>query len=681
MSRIFLITSLVLLLVLIGGGVLMYLAYGLSDRAPSLLHVEGMGDSTSIERFEDGSVRIRAQSEEDAYAALGYVHAQEHGWTMALYRRSALGRLAEWFGDDMLELDQLSLRLGLARGARDAYISLEERNQNTLEAYARGVNAALATRSVQMRHEFVALNVDPDRWEPWHALAVERLLAWMSAARPDDDALASAGGDLASFFDADDLMRRWLHLHGFENSLSWSVRDSSGTLLVQRHVYGATTLPLFQSVRVEWPGAEPLIGASLIGSPFLPAGKRGERSWAILLSSSLSLERVVRDTTQVAPVYERLISADGEEHLIRVDRSESEIFFASPRPFFEVNVPATLPSDTAAAAGEGVQPSSEGAAQQGWALRWSGFVQGSDTDAWGALVDGDEPVFELFDGDGLGVGSDGATHILGRPLIAREHDAGAFISNSSWSTYAADRFDTLIAAGDNLVRAPEIIDDRRSTWAVRLAPSFVESAIAVPNQPAIVTEALAFLRNWDFEYDNASIAASIFDTWMTVYRDSLGVEPQPSSPDSAHVETLLHYELLVEAIETLSDEHGDNLSQWRWEDVRPKHYFFPLFSADSLLSSDISPLPRTRYSTIRIPGAGHPTTLFWGPSAIDDNVSSPATWEAWASTGEFDEFRVRSRSFRANRFFGRYVVSDRPPMSSSIASPDQLTDSVLLLPQ
>ena len=682
MVRILIIFFVVLLVLLLSGGILLYLGYGLTERPPSLERVAGMSDTARVELFDDGSARIRAETKEDALAALGFLHAQEHGWTMSLYSRSARGRLSEWFGDDMLDLDRLVLRLGIARGAREAFASLDEQHRALLQAYSRGVNAAFGRRSARMRHEFVALEVEPDQWEPWHSLAVERLLAWMAAVRPSTDTLTAAGGDLADFFDADDLMRRWLHLHGFENGLAWTVRDSSGVRLFQRHVYGASALPLFQTVSLETSGDRPVIGATIVGSPFMPGGRSGSRSWAVLLSSSLTLQRARRDTTQVTPVYERLISADGEEHLIRVDRTETEMFFASPRAFFADTVSPHPRSDTLTAASPfPIDSVSAGDGQQGWVLRWSGFVQGSDAATWLDMTNGVEPSFNLFDGVGLELGVDGSTRVLGDPLVARSSDAGSLASNSSWAVYVADRFDSLLAGGTEAMLMADLEDDRRSAWAAHLAPSLVESAIAVPNQPAIVTETLAFLRNWDFAYDRASIAASIFDTWMTVYTDSLAHQPKPAAPDSAHIETLLHYELLVEAVERLAAEYGENLSQWRWEVIQPKQFYFPVFSADTLVSADISLLPKTRYAPIEIPGSGHPTTLFWGPSSIEAGLRSPARWEASISTADWEAFRVRSRSFGANRFFGRYVVSDRPVVTSPVGAPDLLNHTILLLPR
>ena len=662
MGRFIVIGAFVLFVLLVSTGVMLYLAYGLTPGAPDRMNVPRLSDSAEVELFADGSARIMAANEEDAYAALGALHAQRHGWTMALYRRTAIGRLSEWFGDELLEVDRLTLRLVLGRGAREAFGSLPDDRKRILRAYARGVNAAWERRRSSMRDEFVLLGVQPDPWEPWHALAVERLYAWSAAPRPPADTLSEAGGEVAAFFEADRLLQRLIHLHGFDHSLAWTRQDSTGVGLFQRHVYGASALPLFQSVVLDWPGADPVTGATLVGTPFMPVGKDEARAWSILLSSPLSLERAVRDTAEVSPTYERLISADGEEHLLRVERTGTEIFFEAPQPFF-------VAADTLAAG-----------QRHGWILRWSGLTTPTDAEAWSSLATGAAPAFQLFGGDGIVLSRDGSASVLGQPVVSIEMPEGSLISNNRWAAPVADRLATLLADPRSDPDPSRLRDDLTSSWAAGLAPQMTRDAIAVPNQPGMVTEALAFMRNWDFAYDRASIAASIFETWVSAYRDSLGRMPTPTVADTVISEILVRYELLVNAVEEMSARHGDNLSQWRWEVVQPKTFHFPVFSADTLLRLDAGPVAGTRYASIELPGAGHPSTLLWGPSFVDDRPPSPAVWEAWISTTNWEALRVRSRRFEASRFFGRYLVSDRNPESTVVAAPNRVDHTLTLLP-
>ncbi len=52
-------------------------------------------------------------SDEDVYFGLGYVHAQDRLWQMAVLRRTVQGRLSEVFGARTTESDMLIRRLDL----------------------------------------------------------------------------------------------------------------------------------------------------------------------------------------------------------------------------------------------------------------------------------------------------------------------------------------------------------------------------------------------------------------------------------------------------------------------------------------------------------------------------------------------------------------------------------------
>ena len=661
MSRPLLITLIAIAVVIASAGAVLYLAYGLSEELPSQAVVTGLSDSTRIAVSENGSAFISAPTRADAYAALGYLHTQNHVWSMVLWRRTALGRLSEWFGDNLLELDRLTRKLQLGRLARRDFEQLPPESKQLLEAYANGVNSALREERVRMTEELVVLEQMPSRWEPWHTLAVERLFAWLAAEPLNPDSVRAAPPSARNFFEADRLLRDWLHIHGFENSVAWTASDSSGGHFYQRHVYGASALTIFQDVKMEWPGTS-VTGATLIGTPFMPAGVNESFAWSVLLSSEVRLERVTRDSLSAPTLHERILGADGREYLLPIEAGSEGIYFEPATPRYNIR------TDTS------------GARPEGRVLRWPGLVSGTDMAAWEALQTGSVQAFSLIQGDGLVVSRDGSRSVIGNPRIVANAGGGLFVGNSVWSAQAATRLDSLLRAPEQPIDPARLRTDHRSTWAARLAPPLVNAAIAVPDQSSPVAEALAYLRNWDFSYDRASIAASIFDTWMTAYRDSLHTLPEPAIPDSMLSENLLRYEMLVIAVRMLSTRFGDDLSQWRWERVQQRNYRFPVWSADSLITIDGGAMSSTRYASIDVPGAGHPTTLLWGPSSIQDALPSPASWEGWLSTAAWDNFRVYTYRFPANTFFGRYLVSDRAPDTATIAAPD-FEHEVVLVPR
>lgn len=707
MLRALIVAAVAVFMLLVGTGLVLFMAYGITDGHPEVVHIARLSDSLTVDYFEDGTTSVSAAQRQDAFVALGYLHAHEHAWSMALWRQTAAGRLSEWYGAEMLPLDRMARRLGIARSARAAYNLLPDDERRLLEAYASGVNAVFGNERARLTNEFVVLETVPEPWQPWHSLAVERLFAWMSVARPSAVDLEATPPSLQEFFRSDRLLRDWLHLHGFEHGVVWSIQDSTGTTLVNRQVYGASALPIFQPVRMAWNGTDPRLLVTLIGTPFAPTGRADARAWAVLMSSDLMMVPAWRDTSSVPIVYERIRTAEGREHLMKIFAAGGELFFPgvsrapsarAPQPAefdtlgasagidrsaAEDTTSAGFATNAAVPAADGaVEPRPETAADTssgmvpGWTLQWTGFGDPTDAASWIALMESGSPSFELFKGDGILLDRSGATTGIGTPSVDVSLDAGRLIGNSIWSHFVADRLDSL--RGPELgIDTIELLNDLHSTWAAELAPPLTDAAIAVPEHAQLVTEALTYLRNWDFAFDRASIAASIFDRWLSVYHDSLGRWPVSQISDSALAENLLRYETLVQTVELLTAEFGDDPTRWRWERIQPHRYYFPGWSADSLTPG---PQPGARYTPIELPGTGHPTTSYFGPVATTGSPSSPARWVSWISTSEWETLHYRSRRFPANRFFGRYLVSDRLPEPQAIQGMAPVKQSIQMVP-
>ncbi len=132
---------------------------------------------------EHGVPAVYARDEEDVFFAVGVLHARDRLWQMELYRRVTLGRLSEVLGDDTVDVDKRFLTLGLRDAARAEWERAPTQVRTSLERYAAGVNAYIA--SIQERRkrplEFQILGFMPAPWEPLDSLAVGRLLAWRLA--------------------------------------------------------------------------------------------------------------------------------------------------------------------------------------------------------------------------------------------------------------------------------------------------------------------------------------------------------------------------------------------------------------------------------------------------------------------------------------------------------------------
>ncbi|HYN37798.1 MAG TPA: penicillin acylase family protein, partial [Rhodospirillales bacterium] len=147
----------------------------------------GLGAPAEVLRDRWGVPHIFAASEEDAVAALGWVHAEDRLAQMETTRRTGAGRLAEVIGPSALPSDRWMRTLGLYRLAEQQYARLSERSRGLLDAYARGVNAWLATHDGPLPPEFLMLGITPEPWTVADSLVWLKLMALrLSVDRRDE---------------------------------------------------------------------------------------------------------------------------------------------------------------------------------------------------------------------------------------------------------------------------------------------------------------------------------------------------------------------------------------------------------------------------------------------------------------------------------------------------------------
>ena len=384
-----------------------------------------------------------------------------------------------------------------------------------------------------------------------------------------------------------------------------------------------------------------MVGASLPGTPFFPAGRAPDHAWAVLLTGSGRLAQTRWDTASVESAYSQLVLDDGGERLFRFQTLAGAPLLSAPPP---------------------PRPDSLAAADSVWVVAPGGETS-TDLHAWIALLRGEDPSFELLRGDGLWLDRSGEARILGAPLVAVRTPTGPFIGATEWSRYAAALLETQETVADLDVW----LDDAYSVWAAQTAPPLVTLLERANFEEGAAREALTYLRNWDFTYDASSIAASIFDTWLALYQDTTYALPQPAPPDSAATLSPLQRQTFLKALARLLDTFGPDLSEWRWERTHAHRLSFPAWSHDSLTAA-LDLRARARYAPIDLPGRGHPTTLAWGTSPIQHRRPAPAAWEGWVRTDAWETLTVRRRRIETGAPLGRYLASDRLP--APVALPD-----------
>ncbi len=140
------------------------------------MRVAGISAPLTIARDGHGVPTIEASSDTDAFFGLGFAHGQDRLWQLELQRRIATGRLSEIFGREAVPQDVYMRTLGLGDAARASWSSLDQEARSSLEAYSKGVNAAVAAQR-RLPVEFWVLSVRPEPWTPYDSLAIMKLFA------------------------------------------------------------------------------------------------------------------------------------------------------------------------------------------------------------------------------------------------------------------------------------------------------------------------------------------------------------------------------------------------------------------------------------------------------------------------------------------------------------------------
>ncbi|MBK8290616.1 MAG: penicillin acylase family protein [Flammeovirgaceae bacterium] len=132
------------------------------------LTLEGLQKPVEVLYDDYGVPHIYAQNDEDAYYALGYVHAQDRLFQMEMIRRAAGGRLSEILGPDLLKTDKLFRTLGINKFAREQaqkYLNADTSAfQKAALAYQKGINQFVKTGTTPL--EFTIMGIPKTDFTP-----------------------------------------------------------------------------------------------------------------------------------------------------------------------------------------------------------------------------------------------------------------------------------------------------------------------------------------------------------------------------------------------------------------------------------------------------------------------------------------------------------------------------------
>ncbi|HEV3007929.1 MAG TPA: penicillin acylase family protein [Burkholderiales bacterium] len=316
------------------------------------VRLAGLGAAVEVLRDRHGIPHIYAASLDDAYFALGFVHAQDRLWQMEMNRRIGSGRLAEVLGPAALDADRFMRTLGLRRVAEANLQRYDAETRRLLDAYAAGVNAFLAGRPV-LPPEFWILRVTPEPWSAADSIVWTKMMAWdlggnwrsellrmrLSRTLPlgrIQEFLAPYPGDaypripdlkaLYSGMEKTPAPNPVFSESGFlGGSNSWVVagsRSASGKPLLAADPHlGLTAPPVWYFAHLHAPGLD-AIGGTLPGVPAILVGRNDRIAWGLTNTGAdvqdLYLEKLDTPFTQLE---ETIKVKDGAPERLVVRRS------------------------------------------------------------------------------------------------------------------------------------------------------------------------------------------------------------------------------------------------------------------------------------------------------------------------------------------------------------------------
>jgi penicillin amidase len=156
-----------------------------------VITLNGLRSPVEITFDKMGIPQVWAQSEKDAWFAVGWVHANDRLFQMELTRRVSQGRLSEMFGDITLEFDRSQRRIGHSRMAKSDVNNLGGTEKQYLQSYSDGINAWV--NSVEyLPFEYILLGLEFEEWKIEDCMSILSFQTWFSDALQNNDELFSS---------------------------------------------------------------------------------------------------------------------------------------------------------------------------------------------------------------------------------------------------------------------------------------------------------------------------------------------------------------------------------------------------------------------------------------------------------------------------------------------------------
>jgi penicillin amidase len=188
---IFFLACLIVLTALVG----FYHTNTVPEENEDVLNLSGVQSLNGILLARDTNdvVHISGYSASDVAFGLAFAHAQDRFYQMDLYRRIAMGWLAEIDNSPQaIQSDKFFRTLGLNSSATDNYNLLPSTAQAWLSSYAQGVNAYIGSQLAYPFEFYICkYNGYTRPWSPIHSLAILKMIQFVWSGNSNMELLRS----------------------------------------------------------------------------------------------------------------------------------------------------------------------------------------------------------------------------------------------------------------------------------------------------------------------------------------------------------------------------------------------------------------------------------------------------------------------------------------------------------
>ena len=155
------------------------------------LKIPSLNNDVKVYHDTYGIPHIIADNKQDAFIALGYLHAQERLFQMELIRRIGAGTLSEILGEDLLEVDKLFRTIGVNEKAKaeakKQFAVIDTEAEEMAMAYLKGINQFIDEGATPP--EFTLMGIPKTHFEPVDLFRVVGYMGFSFAAGLKTDPL------------------------------------------------------------------------------------------------------------------------------------------------------------------------------------------------------------------------------------------------------------------------------------------------------------------------------------------------------------------------------------------------------------------------------------------------------------------------------------------------------------